>query len=299
MTASYRWANLFWLAAIGVAWGTTPSLARIITQSGVSPLGLTLWQALGGGLLLLIMCFARGRTLPLSSTHLAFYLFCGVTGTALPTTMLFVVAPRVPVGVLSMLLAAVPLMTYALSLVCRIDRFATGRLFGIVLGLCAVGLLFVPVDDSTAVRSTVWIVLTLLIPASYTLENIYVALRRPPACDEITLLAGMLLTSAAVLFPIVGVADAVVSINFPFGKLEWAMLAMIAVNVFSYSIFLYLISSAGPVFASQAGYTVMLCGVAWGIILFGEQHSYWVWASFGLMFLGMAFVKQQPVVSTG
>jgi len=298
MTASSTRTNLFWLLAIGVAWGATPSLARIVTQGGASPLGLTLWQALGGGLLLLIMCFARGRTLPLSSAHLAFYLFCGVTGTALPTTMLFVVAPKVPVGVLSMLLAAVPLMTYALSLVCGIDRFTAGRLFGLVLGLCAVGLLFVPVEDNT-VRKTAWIVLTLLIPASYTLENIYVALRRPPACDEITLLAGMLLTSAAVLFPIVGLADAAVSISFPFGEVEWAMLAMIVVNVFSYAIFLYLISNAGPVFASQAGYTVMLCGVAWGIILFGEQHSYWVWGSFGLMLLGMAFVKQQPVVTAG
>ena len=47
---------------------------------------------------------------------------------------------------------------------------------------------------------------------------------------------------------------------------------------------------AGPLFASQTGYVVTLAGVIWGIYLFGETHSAWVWGSVVVMMLGLALV---------
>ena len=47
---------------------------------------------------------------------------------------------------------------------------------------------------------------------------------------------------------------------------------------------------AGPLFASQTGYVVTLAGVIWGIYLFGESHSAWVWGSVVVMMLGLALV---------
>ena len=34
----------------------------------------------------------------------------------------------------------------------------------------------------------------------------------------------------------------------------------------------------------------LVAGVAWGIVIFGEQHSLWVWAALGLMLVGLALV---------
>lgn len=287
--------NLSLLLTIGIAWGATPSLARVIGQSGASPVGLTLWQAIGGTILLLLIAIVRRCALPLDRAHLVFYLFCGVAGTVLPTSMIFTVAPNLPAGVLAMLLTTVPLMTYALGITCGIDRIAAGRLFGLVLGLGAVGLLFIPSGANEAIAPLRWIALALLIPATYSLENIFVALRRPSNTDSLTLLTGMMLMSAVILAPIVGVSDSYVPLHFPFGVVEWAMLAMILINVICYAVFLYLITATGPVFAAQAGYSVMIFGVAWGMYLFDERHTLWIWVAFALMLFGMALVRERPV----
>ena len=287
--------NLSLLLAIGIAWGATPSLARIIGQFGDSPVGLTLWQAIGGGILLLLIAIVRRRALPLDRAHLVFYLFCGVAGTVLPTIMIFTVAPNLPAGILAMLLTTVPLMTYTLGITCGIDRVAAGRLFGLLLGIGAVGLLFIPNEANAAMLPIRWIALALLIPVAYSLENIFVALRRPSNTDSLTLLTGMMLISTVILAPIAGVSDSYVRLHFPFGAVEWAMLAMILINVICYAVFLYLITATGPVFAAQAGYSVMIFGVGWGMYLFDEQHTMWIWVAFALMLIGMALVRERPV----
>jgi hypothetical protein len=43
---------LFLLVSTGAAWGATFSLARIATTAGAHPIGLTLWQGVFGGALL-------------------------------------------------------------------------------------------------------------------------------------------------------------------------------------------------------------------------------------------------------
>ena len=48
----------------GGTWGVTFSLARIATESGAHPLGLTFWQTFGGGVTLLAVCALRTVSLP-------------------------------------------------------------------------------------------------------------------------------------------------------------------------------------------------------------------------------------------
>ncbi len=47
----------------GGIWGLTFSLARMASEASAEPLGLALWQALGGGLVLLLYCLYR-RLMP-------------------------------------------------------------------------------------------------------------------------------------------------------------------------------------------------------------------------------------------
>ena len=59
---------------------------------------------------------------------------------------------------------------------------------------------------------------------------------------------------------------------------------------FAYAMFFYTIKTAGAVFASQCDYAVTSSGVIWGIIVFSEQHSVWVWISVVVMLFGLALV---------
>ena len=48
---------------------------------------------------------------------------------------------------------------------------------------------------------------------------------------------------------------------------------------------------AGPVFASQTAYIVTLAGVLWGMVIYRETHSVWVWASLVVMFIALSLVR--------
>jgi drug/metabolite transporter (DMT)-like permease len=52
-----------------------------------------------------------------------------------------------------------------------------------------------------------------------------------------------------------------------------------------------LIVIAGPLFAAQTGYFVTASGVVFGIIIFGEQHSAWIWIALGVLFAGVALAN--------
>ena len=123
------------------------------------------------------------------------------------------------------------------------------------------------------------------------------ALRRPAGSDPAATVGAMLLMASVVLVPVVLATDTFVPMGFPWGAVEWAVIGMMAVNALSYSVFYYLIQIAGPVFATQMAYVVTIAGVAWGIVIFGEQHSLWIWAALGLMLAGLALVTPRGQTS--
>ncbi len=281
---------LFLLVSTGAAWGVTFSLARIATTAGAHPIGLTLWQGLFGGLLLLALALTRRRPPPLDRRHLGFYLVCGLLGTVIPSILYFYAASRVPAGVLSITIAMVPILTFAAALLFRIDRLAWGRVGGILCGMGAV--LFIVVPDSSLPERAMapWVLLAVLAAVCYAGEGIYVALRRPAGSDPAATVASMLLMASAVLVPVVLATGTFVPLGFPWGEVEWAVVGMVAVNALAYSVFYHLIQIAGPVFATQMSYVVTIAGVAWGIAILGEQHSLWVWGALALMLAGLALV---------
>jgi drug/metabolite transporter (DMT)-like permease len=44
---------------------------------------------------------------------------------------------------------------------------------------------------------------------------------------------------------------------------------------------------------------VTLTGIAWGVVLFGEHHSPWVWGAAILIFTGLALVNLRRNASSG
>ena len=290
----HGWRTLAWplvlLVGTGAAWGATFSLARIATTAGAHPIGLTFWQGLLGGLLLVALAVYRRRPPPLKRAHLRFYLICGLLGTVVPSILYFYAASRVPAGVLSITIALVPILTFAAALLLRIDRPAWGRIVGLLCGLAAVSLIVLP-DSSLPERAMVpWVLLAVVAAVCYAVEGIYVALRRPAGSDPAATVGAMLLMAAAVLAPVVLATDTFVPLGLPWGEVEWAVIGMMAVNALSYATFYYLIQIAGPVFATQMAYVVTIAGVAWGIAIFGEQHSLWIWGALALMLAGLALV---------
>jgi drug/metabolite transporter (DMT)-like permease len=70
-----------------------------------------------------------------------------------------------------------------------------------------------------------------------------------------------------------------------------SIILLAIINATAFSVFVACIAVSGPLFASQVGYAVTLAGVFWGIALFDETHSMWVWASLVTMLVGLMLVS--------
>ena len=55
----------------------------------------------------------------------------------------------------------------------------------------------------------------------------------------------------------------------------------------------------GPVFFSRVGCIVTLTGLAWGMVVFGERHSDWLYLATGLIFAGLALVNLKRRARSG
>jgi drug/metabolite transporter (DMT)-like permease len=117
-----------------------------------------------------------------------------------------------------------------------------------------------------------------------------IALRMPDTADPFMVAGGMHLMATAILAPVVLASGSFVTLAWPWGEVEWAIVGLSALNALAYSLFIYLVNRAGPVFASQTAYVVTLSGVFWGMAIFGEAHSTWVWLSLFVMLAGLAMV---------
>jgi drug/metabolite transporter (DMT)-like permease len=273
------------------------SLARMAVQFGASPIGLTFWQALGGAVILLVLCLFRRKLPTLNRQHFKHYLIISLVGTAIPGTLFFYAASHVPAGILAITIALVPMITYIVTWALRIDKFQIRRFSGICLGFCAILLLSVPEGSLPGPGMVKWVMLCLVASVFYAIEGIYLEVKVPAQTDSIALLCASLFTSAIIMLPIIYLQDAFVALTYPLGDLEWILIAIALVSSSAYAVFIYTVKLSGAVFATMAGYIITLSGVFWGILFFQETHSNWVWASLVLMLAGMALVTPRERLS--
>ena len=274
----------------GSIWGVTFSLALIATAQGAHPLGLSAWQvALTAAFFLVARLFSRFTLLNFS--NLRHYVVLAVVGITAPNLFYYYAAPHLSAGILAITVSTVPLFTYAIMLLLRFESVMVRRLFGIGLGMAAILLLVIPDQGLSSDDASFWILLVFLCALLYSIENVYISKGVNPVIDIRELLFGSNLLATAVQFPLA----IYLGIDEPWTWLASdAGLAIIGIAVgsgFAYAMFFYAIKTSGPVFASQCAYVVTISGVIWGIIIFSEQHSTWVWISVVVMLLGLVMVS--------
>lgn len=278
------------LVVAGFAWGATYSLAKIATQAEVHPLALNFWQTSFGFVALLLYTLLRRRRLPVTHTHLQFYVVAGLLGTAIPGFLYFVAARHLPAGILAITIATVPMLTLMVSRALGSERLSFARIIGISLGAAGILLILVPDSSLPDASAAPYVLLAVVCALCYSIENIYIDFRMPSG-EALTILCGMLAVASVITAPIAVAMDAFWWPRWPLGAVEWSIMGMALINAFAYGTFVHLVTTTGPVFASQTAYVVTLSGVAWGMLIFGESHSYWVIAATACMLIGLALVR--------
>jgi drug/metabolite transporter (DMT)-like permease len=288
-TTAKVWSWLL-LLVMGVLWGATFSLAKIAADGGGHPLGISYWQSIIGAFFLILVRHLSKQKAPLRKADAVFYLACGLLGSVVPGVIYFYAAARVSPGVLAITVATVPLITFIAAGIIGVEKFRMGRVFGVIIGVLSIFLLVGP-DESLPDPGVVpWVLLSLISAFCYSAENLWVALRIPTGVHALTVATGMYIAATLVTTPIILLTGTFVPLAWPWGDSEWAIVGMALLSVVAYSLYIYLIIVAGPVFASQVAYLVTFCGVIWGIIIFDESHSLWIWLSLVTMMAALALV---------
>jgi len=286
----HRLFPYFLILGAGVIWGATFSLALIATAQGAHPLGLSAWQVVLTALLFIVI-FPFSRFTLFNPRHLRHYLVLALVGITAPNLLYYYAAPYLSAGILAITISTVPLFTYAIMLLLRLESMIAHRMAGIVLGMIAILLLVVPDHGFSSGDASFWILLVIVCALFYAIENVYIGRGIPHSIDIRELLFASNLLAALIQFPLamyLGVDEPWVWLASEAGL---AVAGIAFGGCIAYAMFFYTIKTAGPVFASQCAYAVTISGVIWGIIIFSEQHGIWIWISVMVMLFGLVLVS--------
>ncbi len=283
---------LFWMALFvtGIAWGSTQLLSKLTVNGGHHPLGISFASTLLGAMVITLVLLVRGEKLPVSRRHLIYYFICGLSGTAIPNYFSYAAIDHLPVGVFTILLSIVPMTTFLGAVALGLDRPEPRRFLGLCAGASAVLLLVLPETSLPDRRAIVWVLVALLPPISYTVENIYIARSKPEGTSALHTICGLSWSALIVITPVTLASGTWMDLGAA-PESTAAMAVMTVLHLVAYGGLVWLIGQAGPVFAAQVSYVVTLSGVALGMIFLGESHSGWVWLSLVLMLAGLALVQ--------
>ncbi len=275
---------------MGLAWGLSFSLAKIAATGGAHPLSISLWQCWTASVLLIAIACGQRRPISLTAKVIGFYVVIALLGLVIPTALFYYAASRVSAGVLSISVAIVPILTFVGSAAYGLEKVAIGRMAGVALGLLAIVFLVAPTESLPDRSQLPWVLLALISSVCYATLNMVLSLKTPPGATRFIVTCGMFVAASLIMVPVVFLTESFTPLNWPWGPVEWAMIGLGVISATAYTLYFQLIDRAGPVFTSQVANLVTLCGVIWGMIIFGEQHSAWIWLSLATMTVALALV---------
>lgn len=286
-------SSLSVLIFLGMIWGTGYSIARFAMTNGVPPLGYSFWQSLGPALVIGLIASCCGKKHPFSVSTTRFYLICGLTGIAIPNTSMYFAASHLPASILAMVVNTVPVIAYPMALFARLETFNWKRMLGIMLAFCGLMLIILPKSSLPSPDLVSWVMATLITPVSFAFCSIFIARYSPEGSDILSLTAGMLISSSLLLMPLVFATHNFYFFHLPLTMPDWIILLEILLSSVGYLLFFYLIQAAGPVYYSLVDTIVVLTGVFWGYVIFGEQLNRWTAAAVILILVALLLVTSQ------
>ena len=278
------------LFVLGVSFALAVSLNRFAADGGVPFLPYVFWQSFGGGAVLMLAAAALRRLPPVDFRHIRIFLSTGALNLSFPYMLLAYLAPKVPASLLSLGLALVPIMIYALVLALRQDRFHALRFGGILLGFAGILVVLLPQASLPEPGMAGWVALGLVPSLSYAVNAVLVARWRPQETTSLPLAGGLMLASGGYALIVMAAMGEWWAFGGAFGIGHGATIGAMANNCVSFYLVFEIIRRAGPVIFSTVNYIATLSGMGFGMWFFGDAPSAYIWGAIALMFAGLFLV---------
>lgn len=278
----------------GLLLGLGIPLARLAGGEGISPLTFSFWPTLAAGLALACVAWQRHGAPVITGHLLRFGAVSGIVGHAIPVSSAFWLASDAGASFASLTFTLPPVFTLLVSLLVGFERLDWRRAAAVALGLAGALLIVTGRGGSFGVTGMAAVV-ALLIPTSVAAANVYRAAHLPRAVPAEWLGALMMLSSAAALAAIAGPRGGLaVPVTGP--ALLWLSVQATAMTA-GYLLYFVLQKRAEPVMFSFIGYAMMLTGVAFATLAFGERLPHAIWPGLTLVATAVWLVNRFPAQS--
>lgn len=279
------------LIAMGAAWGAVFPITKIAVSTGYKPYGILVWQAVIGIVLSGAVTLARRRKLTLKREYIWLFVGISILGSVAPNYFTYTAAAHLPAGIISIVIALVPLFSMPIALALGFEKPSAIRFLGALSGGAAIILLIGPEASLPDPAKIGFLFLALIAPLIYAAEGNFMTWYGPRGLDAMQILFGASVVGLAISVPMAVGLGQVITPFQPWHAPEQAIFFAAILNWAAYVSFVWLIARTGPVFSSQVAYLVTAWGIVWSMLFLGERYSIWVWAAFGLMILGILLVR--------
>lgn len=278
------------LLGLGIGWGSTQALGKIAVSTGHGMFGLVFWQLTISCVVLGTIRMLRPGPMRVPRRAIAICAAVALVGTLVPGTTFYISIARMPAGIMSILIATVPLLAFPIAVLLGLDSFGLRRALGLACGFAGMLLIALPEAALPSGAKAAWLVVAMVGPVCYALEGNIIARWGTGGLDPLETILVASALALVVALPLMLASGHWIDPRPPWRAPEAALVAGALVNAVMYVGYVWLARAAGPVFAAQTGYVVTLAGVGWAMLLLGERFSPAVWAAAALLLVGLALV---------
>jgi len=254
----------------------------------LSPLLILFWQMSGGAAVVWLVSWPTRKFPKWDIVHLRYYLIGGLLGISLPYVLAFIALQELQVGIVGLLTALSPIVTYAIARVLGLEQGNLWRFVGLIIGLVGVALLVAPEESATLFEGNIqYLLIALGIPVCLAASNIYRSRFWPKGSKAIPLVIGMLTVQGAWLLVL----------NLAMGNFQETLLSnqdmVLLLSILgvmagaSYLSSFNLLKVGGPVYLSQMGYVITVVTLLAGVLFWNEKYDGNDMLSIGFIFVGV------------
>ena len=161
-----------------------------------------------------------------------------------------------------------------------------------MMGFAGVLLIVGPKSGLPDPALAIWVLIGLGAPLMHGLGYVMLSERNRPAdADSLSIASGTLYATAVMTLPLAIAFGQFRLVLPPFSAGELAMITHFVLAAFNFYAIFELIRISGPTYMSQANFLAVAFGVIFGMLIFGETHSLYVWGAMALTLAGVALVN--------
>ena len=282
------------LLMIGAMWGFFFILIKTSVTNGIEPISYVFWFSSGAGSIVYVIGLIRREVPRLERSHLAYYVKAALMRFTFANMILYTAQGKLPVGLMAVIMAFMPIFTYSISLTFRVEQLIGVRIAGVMLGIGGALMILLPKSSLPNPSLTFWVMIGFCVPLMHGAAYVLLSEKhRPEGSTSLGIAAGTLYASA-----IISLALALATGRFqmlwpPFSTGELAMILHITLAGLNFYGVFELVRIAGPTYMSQSSSLAVGFGVLFGYLILGETLSFWVWGAIALILSGVCLVSMR------